>query len=475
VTYSPPAVEHGPKDGEAAVAQPIAWRVDQLAASYRRRRGITPEDVVEWYLERIGRHDPVVRSMVTVTADLARRHARAAARRLAEGDPGPLVGIPVVVKDLIDVRGVRTTAGSAVLADHVAPTSSVVWKRLERAGAVLLGKANTHEFAYGGTTEPTTNPWNPQHLVGGSSGGPAAALAAGLAPLAIGTDTAGSIRIPANLCGVVGFMPSRGLVSAEGVTPLSPSLDVVGPMGHHPLDMALAMSVLDTGVGASRRAWTDTTAIRRRASARRLRFGVLAEPGRMTAGAAAALERTVTVAKEFGSVTPVRFAAFEESVYTNFTILGLEAVVVHDQWRDQRHLYTNYVRERLDEASRTTAADYARAMGLRSLYREQLDQLLADHDVLLLPGIPYPAPPLGVTSVDVGGVIEDRDTSMCRNMGFANLTGHPVLALPAGEEGGLPVGVQVVGCRGGDVDLLAIGGLIADGLDRPDVAPAFVE
>ncbi len=219
--------------------------VGALAAAYRRRRrALSPVEVTEVFLERIERFDEEIRSMVTVTPDLARRHARTAVGRIADGDPSPLLGIPLVLKDLIDVRGVRTTAGSAVLRDNVATSSAPVWQRLARAGAVLLGKANTHEFAYGGITEPTVNPWHTDHLVGGSSGGPGAALAAGLAPLGIGTDTAGSIRIPANLCGVTGLKPTHRTVSTRGVIPLAPSLDVVGPMGHHPRDLALAMTAM---------------------------------------------------------------------------------------------------------------------------------------------------------------------------------------------------------------------------------------
>lgn len=444
-----------------------------LAAAYRRRRPLSPVDVVEEYLDRLTRFDTEVRSINTITADLARRQARAAARRLAEGDPSPLLGVPVVVKDLIDVQGVRTTAGSAVLADNVASRSAPVWQRLRAAGAVLLGKANTHEFAYGGTTEPTVNPWHHGHLVGGSSGGPAAALAAGLAAVAIGTDTAGSIRIPANLCGVAGLKPTSGSVSARGVIPLAPSLDVVGPLAHHPRDLALALDAIritrwDNGVMTRAMA-----SARRRATARRLRFGAIGATSAMSGAVAAAFERTQKIAEQFGSVEQYTVEGFDLSVFDNFTILGVEAALIHRQWRDRRELYTPYVRERLAEAETTRAIDHLDAQAAGRRLRRSLDELADRFDAVIVPGLPFAAPPLGATSVDLGGSIEDRDTGMCRNTAFANLTGHPVLALPVGFDRGLPVGVQVMARRGGDAHLLAIGALIADELATPTIAPAY--
>lgn len=450
----------------------VALSAERLASAYRRRRALSPVEVTELFLDRIERFDGDVRSMVTVTGDLARRQAERAARRIADGDPSPLLGIPLVVKDLIDVRGVRTTAGSAVLRDNVARRSSVVWRRLERAGAVLLGKANTHEFAYGGTTEPTVNPWNRGRLVGGSSGGPAAALAAGLAPLALGSDTAGSIRIPANLCGVVGFKPTNGMVSAAGVVPLAPSLDVVGPMGHHPRDLALAMGVLG-GERFRLRSTVATRAVRRKESARSLRIAYLSDPGRMTPGAATAFEQTIELASEIGRPSAVHFEGFADLVMTNFTILGVEAAIVHQQWADQRGLYSPYVRERLEQAAATLAVDYEQARRAATRYRAILDRLLDGFDVLIAPGIPYPAPRLGVTTVSVGGAREDRDTSMCRNTGFANVTGHPSLAVPVSFEGGLPVGVQLVARRGDDAALLAIGDVFVRRHPVPTVAPGY--
>ncbi|MEZ5220292.1 MAG: amidase [Ilumatobacteraceae bacterium] len=441
--------------------------VSRLATEYRRRRqALSPVDVTDFFLDRVERIDPKIKSMVTVTPDLARRQAAAAARRIADGDPSPLLGVPMLVKDLVDVAGVRTTAGSAVLCDNVASRSAQVWQLLERAGAILLGKANTHEFAYGGTTEPTVNPWDTKRLVGGSSGGPAAGLAAGLAPLALGTDTAGSVRIPANLCGVVGLKPTNGTVSARGVIPLAPSLDIVGPMGHHPDDLAAVMKV----IGGARFAAASTTAVTERSSGHRLRFGYLENPGPMSPGVQRAFEDTIAVASRLGTVERVRLEHFGRSVFVNFTLLGVEAVFVHEQWADRRELYSAYVRERLEQAALTNAVDYERARRTAATYRATVDEIFRDIDVLVVPGVPFAAPKLGATTVRVGRTTEDRDTAMCRNTGFANVTGHPALALPAGSEQGLPVGVQLVAARGADADLLAVGGQVWRNLAMGTVA-----
>lgn len=444
--------------------------VERLAMDYRRRRRpVSPVEVTEFFLERIERLDPKIHSVVAVTADLARGQAAAAAVRISEGDPSLLLGVPVLLKDLIDVAGVRTTAGSAVLHDNVASRSADVWRQLQRAGAVLLGKANTHEFAYGGTTEPTVNPWDTRRLVGGSSGGPGAALAAGLAPVALGTDTAGSIRIPANLCGVVGLKPTNGTVSSRGVVPLAPSLDIVGPMGHSPSDLAAVMAVL----GGRRFEPTRSESSPARVASGRLRVAYLDNPGPMSPGVARAFDDTLRAASHFGAVTPAHLDHFETSVFTNFTLLGVEAVLVHEQWIDRRHLYSSYVSERLLQAATTSAVDYERARRTAMRYRGELDRLLRTVDVLVVPGVPFPAPRCGATTVRVGRSTEDRDTAMCRNTGFANITGHPALALPGGFERGLPVGVQLVGRRGADADLLAIGGHLWQHLDVDTVAPRF--
>lgn len=445
-----------------------------LARAYRRSHDrLEPEEVTEFFLSRIADLDGSVASMVTVTTEAARTQARQAAQRIADGDPSPMLGVPIVLKDLIDVRGVPTRAGSEVLRDNVARRSATVWNRLHGSGAVLLGKANTHEFAYGGTTDPTRNPWSTECLVGGSSGGPGAALAAGFCAGAVGSDTAGSIRIPANLCGVSGLKPTARTVSASGVIPLAPSLDVVGPMAHHPEDLAVLLSAMSRNRSFDQQMDAARATERQRRSAKSMRVAVVRNTGALTPGMAAAFDAVVEAMRAFGPTGDVDIDEFASSVYTDFTVLGVEAVAVHRQWDELRHLYTPYVRERLEQAAEIRAVDYVDALAAARRLRTSVDHLTTDWDILVVPGIPFPAPRCGVTEIEIAGQVEDRDTAMCRNTAFANLTGHPVLALPIGFEDEMPIGIQLVAQRGGDAMLLAAGATLADMLAIPTVAPEF--
>lgn len=407
---------------------------------------LTATRLLRGLVRRVEAMEPQVRSMVTVTVDRALEQASRADGRLAAGERGPLIGIPVVVKDLVDVAGLPTTAGSAVLADNLATTDAEVWVRLEAAGAVLVGKANTHEFAYGGTTEPTRNPADTSRIVGGSSGGPAAALAAGFCLGAVGTDTAGSIRIPANLCGVAGLKPTRGLVPADGVVPLSTTLDAVGPMARSVADLAPLLQVL-AGAEGGRHADVGPT-----------RVGVLTGTGMAAASVSAAVAATAAALTALEvEVVDVTLSGFAAALAADFDIIGYEATAYHRRWAEQRDQYTPYVRERLDAAAEVTRERYDAALATADSLSSELDHLLEDVDVLLVPGVPFPASPAYDDKVLIAGEWEDRDAALCRNAAFVNLTGHPALAVPAGLDGLLPVGVQLVGRHGADLALVELG------------------
>lgn len=417
---------------------------------------ITARELLDRHLAVMEETEPDVRAMVTITIDMARQQADEADRRLQAGDSAPLLGIPLVVKDLIDVEGVPTTAGSKVLAGNIARTSAPAWLDLKAAGAVLLGKANTHEFAYGGTTEPTRNPWDLSRMVGGSSGGPAAALAAGFCLGALGSDTAGSIRIPANLCGVAGLKPTRGTVSTEGVIPLSPSLDVVGPMARHAADLLPLFAALVPG-SADRPT--------RSRSLGELTVALLSVDGPSDPSAREAVDRAVETLRRAGaSVLPARVDGLPESLGANFTIMGYEAAQYHRQFEDGRDLYTPYVRDRLSEAAAVTTAQYEDARAFAESLTDRVDRLLGDVDVILLRGVAFPAPPAYDPTVLIDGEWRDRDTELCRNTAFANLTGHPVVAVPVMEDAGLPLGIQLVGPKGTDVTLIGVAGDLQDSL-----------
>ncbi|TMQ04679.1 MAG: amidase, partial [Deltaproteobacteria bacterium] len=232
-----------------APADPALLTITELGAAFRARR-LSPVEATRSCLDRIARLDPELHAFITVTADAALDQARAATAELERGrDRGPLHGVPIGLKDLIDTAGVPTTAGSALFADRVPAEDAEVVRRLRDAGCVILGKLNLHEVAYGasgviGHFPATRNPRSPAHITGGSSSGSAAAVGAGMCYAALGSDTSGSIRVPAALCGIVGFMPSYGLVSLRGVTPLSWSYDHVGPMTRSVRDAALVLQVI---------------------------------------------------------------------------------------------------------------------------------------------------------------------------------------------------------------------------------------
>jgi aspartyl-tRNA(Asn)/glutamyl-tRNA(Gln) amidotransferase subunit A len=421
-------------------------------------------ELVEECLRRAAELEPEIHALVTSTADLARAQAVRADRRRKAGESGRVLGMPVVVKDLIDVAGVPTTAGSRVLAGNVPQTHAPVWALLEAAGAVLVGKANTHEFAYGGTTEPTRNPSDLSRIVGGSSGGPAAALAAGYCMGAVGTDTAGSVRIPANLCGVAALKPTRGLVESTGVVPLSQTLDAVGPMARNVADLDPLLQVMGRLDGRP----VEPPPL--------LRVGVLPPSGSIDPSVAQAVDAAIVAFGELGaSVRPAVLEGFETSVFDNFAVMGREAHLIHQAWADKRDLYTPYVRDRLTEAARVTREQYEVAVAAGVRLGEAIDCLLEDVDVLLVPGVPFPASPAYDEQVLIDGTWEDRDTGLCRNTAFANLTGHPTLAVPAGLDGILPVGVQLVGRRGSDLELIAHGSrlqeLLPPGLPVPLADP----
>lgn len=419
-------------------------------------------ELLEGLLRVVEANEPTVRAMVTVTHELAREQALKADARLVAGERTSLLGIPVVLKDLLDVAGVPTTAGSRVLANNIPSTSCTVWSRLEADGAVLVGKANTHEFAYGGTTAPTRNPADPARIVGGSSGGPAAALAAGYCLGAIGSDTAGSLRIPGNLCGVPALKPTRGLVPTEGAIPLSQTLDVVGPMARSVADLEPLLRVI-AQVGDEVPSALPTT------------VGVLGATGRQEPSVTRAVGATVDALRRLGvEIVEVELPGFPESVFDDFTIIGFEATAIHAEWADRRDLYTPYVRDRLAAAAEVTREQYDEARGAAARLGIEVDLLLGQVDVLVLPGVPFPAPPAYDEQVLVAGEWEDRDTGLCRNTAFANLTGHPVLALPAGLDGVLPVGVQLVGRRGSDLGLIALGSLLETRLP-PGLPPHLID
>ena len=426
------------------------------AAEWKRQfedRTSSPTELARLHLERIVTLDPVLRAYITVTPDRAMDDARAAERALGQGRPsGPLAGVTLGLKDLIDTASLRTTAGSRILSEHVPGRDATVAERCRAGGLVLTGKHNLHEFAYGTTNNnihygACRNPWNLDYVAGGSSGGGAAAVAAGLCTLAIGTDTGGSIRIPASACGVVGLKPTLGRVSRRGVWPLAWSLDHVGPISRTVEDAARLLSLIaghdpEDPWSAARPA--EDFAASLDDGVRGLRIGVPREPpyGDLDPDVGAALEAALTVLGALGATPRDLKRIHGEHTYTAFhAILATEASAIHLPWlRSRPQDYDERTRQALEHGLFVSATDLVDARRYQHRVRAELDDLWVDVDVLVTATLPRTALPLGEP------VSREPDQAWNRLLVPFNLAGLPAITIPCGfDRRGLPIGLQIVG------------------------------
>ena len=403
---------------------------------------------------------------VTVTADGARAAAARAEREIATGGPrGPLHGIPMALKDLIDAAGLPTTASSRVRAGHVAERDSRVAERLGAAGAVLLGKTHTHEFAYGLTTPQTTNAWDRDRVAGGSSGGSAVAVAAGAATFALGTDTGGSIRVPAALNGVVGLKPTYGLVPRTGVTSLSWSLDHVGPLTRTVQDAAL---VLAATAGHDPRDPASVTGpapdhFWQGDDLRGLRIGVPRNHyfDRVTPEVEEAVRGAIARLAELGAeLVDVEIPMARHIQAVQWGLMVPEATAYHEQsLRAAPDLYAADVRVLLEAGELTSAGDYLRAQRARSLMRDAWARMFDTIDVLAAPTVPMTAVAAGQETVEwADGTTEAVSDSYVRLCAPANITGVPALTLPVAHgDAGLPIGMQLMAAPFRDATVLRVG------------------
>lgn len=425
---------------------------------------LSPVALTEAALARIAALDPKLNAFITITADRARRAAAAAEAEIKAGKRrGPLHGVPYALKDIYDVAGVRTTAHSKLLIDNMAREDAASTARLEAAGMVLLGKLSTHEFARGGPTDVlpfpnAKNPWNTARFAGGSSSGSGVAVASGMVGLAMGSDTAGSIRLPATFCGIVGLKPTYGVISRRGVVPLSFTLDHAGPLTRSVEDCALAMQVLaghDPGdPGSAREAVPDYSADLRkgvagltigRAQAYDIEAGVDAE---MMAAVDAAAEQWRALG---ATIVDVQLPSKQRMDACIQTILIAEGFAIHGEWlRTRPQDYGRVTRERLMMGAFVTGAEYVQAQRLRRIITAEVDAVLAGCDAILCAGNPTAAPRLA--DVDEGPFRRSHPIT-----GPFNATGHPGLALPCGFGGsGLPLGLQLIGRNYGEAMLFRI-------------------
>jgi aspartyl-tRNA(Asn)/glutamyl-tRNA(Gln) amidotransferase subunit A len=429
-------------------------------ARRRRARDVTALEVTNICLQRIDELQPSLNAFIRVMADEARRDAEAADRELASGrDRGPLHGVPIAVKDIIDVKGIPTTAASRVRDGHVAAADAPVITRLRDAGAVIIGKTNLDEFAFGTTSEHSAfgavrHPLDPSRSPGGSSGGSAVAVASGMALAALGTDTGGSIRIPAAACGIVGLKPTLGEISTAGVVPLSRTFDHVGPFTRTVGDARLVHQAMSASSGA------DLSR-----SAKDLRLGIpsgyLIDV--LDGDVRACFDEATAALRSAGATfmdISIPHASMTPAVYTH--IHSSEGATYHARTLDSEpERYTPVVRRRLELGRYVMAEDYVRAMEGRELLRREVEEALNDCDALVLPTLPIPAPAVGAETMTIGGREEPVRALMLRLTQLFNVTGHPAMSIPCGVAAhGLPVGLQMVGHRDGTAALIEVAELI---------------
>ena len=426
----------------------------ELAAAFRRRQ-LSPVEFLDGLLARIETLNPVLNAYLVTCADTARSAARAAERAIMARKPLRLLhGIPVSVKDIVPTIDAPTTAGSRIFgAGLVAVRDAPVVRRLRRAGAIVLGKTNLHEVALGVTSAnehfgAVRNPWNPELVAGGSSGGSAVAVAAGLGPLSLGSDTRGSIRIPAACCGITGLKPTRGLLPIDDVIPLSPSLDHVGPMARS-ADGCARMLAAMTSQGDASRPGRMAKGLRVGVSEFHLR-GIDSDMTRSIDGALEELRRLGC------RLQPIEIPELEAIQAASVTITSSEAVAYHDAMlKACPESYGPLVRKRLESGYERTALEYLRALAIRDAAITVYARVFEEVDCLVGAALPAFPPIVGEQTVVIDGAVANVVEAFTRLNSPQNMAGVPALVLPCGfSKAGLPVGLQLIGPHRADNLLL---------------------
>ncbi len=459
---------------------PILSEVNTLAKAVEglSSGALSSVELTEACLERCALLEPQLSAFVTLAADEALAMARKAdARRINGDDVAPITGVPLSFKDIIDVAGLRATGHSRLYRDRVASVDAGAVARLRAQGAVFLGKVTTNEFAIGAHDETALapnarNPWNTEHTPGGSSSGSAVSVAAGEAFGALGTDTGGSIRVPAAFNGIVGMMPSRGLVSRKGVMPLSESMDNVGPMARNVEDAALLLDAIVSPEDDAARAIARSVESFHAASSllpKEVRFLRLRDfDARLSQTQCAVLDQTETLMKALGfAEIPVAFDHVEELDAISAVIATSESWSYHRaRLAGYPDLYGRDARLKLHIGALISADDYLLAKRRQSALIADFETLIGPNDILMLPTTLGSAPRL----FDRGGKVNFGHWSHVGPNGFANVLRGPVIALPCGMENGLPLSIQLIGRRGSDATVLAIARALETAIAGSDLA-----
>jgi aspartyl-tRNA(Asn)/glutamyl-tRNA(Gln) amidotransferase subunit A len=421
------------------------------AAEQIRRQKISPVELLGECLEAIDRLNPTLNAFITVTADSALAEAKRTEQEIQSGNwRGPLHGIPIGLKDLIDTAGVRTTAASGVFRDRVPSGDAEVVKKLKTAGAVFVGKQNLQEFAYGSSSVishfgSVRNPNNPEFIAGGSSSGSAAAVASGMCYAAIGTDTAGSIRQPASICGVVGLKPSFGLVSTHGIIPLSQSLDHAGPITRGVEDAAIVLNA----IAGNREDYSQDIK-------RGIQDFVIGIPRKyfyddLDPEIAAAVEKAIVyLAKRAKAVREVEYPIEQDR-----TLFNAESSAYHrDKIASSANLYDPETLRRLKSGEGVTDSEYQSALFLLRETRQKTGEMFSNVDLLITPTMPVPTPRIADLIKDISE-LRPKEILLLRNTRPVNAWGLPAISIPCGTDSrGLPIGLQTIGPLRGEQKVL---------------------
>jgi aspartyl-tRNA(Asn)/glutamyl-tRNA(Gln) amidotransferase subunit A len=463
----------------------LAFLSVERASVLLRRRELSPLELVDAALARIERSSSSLHVFLTILAEQARQQAKRAEREIRRGQPrSPLHGIPISLKDNIWTRGIRTTAGSKILSDFVPDTDSLVAKSLAEAGAILLGKTNMHEFAYGITGEnphygSSRNPWAPERISGGSSGGSAVAVATGMGFVSVGTDTGGSIRIPAALCGIVGLKPTFGLVSVEGVVPLGVSFDHLGPLARSVADASILLEVIAGKYppGQSRPNYRTL----HRSCPRRFRLGWPRDFffERIHPEIRSAIEAAAKTLETLGArIEEVSLPHLSRMVDRATNVVVAEANSYHESqgyYPSRSEEYGDDVRRHLEQGHNLLAVDYRSGLEAREKLTEDFTRSLEQVDAILAPVSPIPAPLIGYSRVAIAGQPETTvRAELLRLTRPSNMTGLPAISIPCGfTSEGLPIGLQLIGPRWGERRLLALASAYEEATDWHHRHPAL--